>query len=453
MRPRHAPFSLVRPEEAPLNDTTAPFRRHLNAIVAAGIAGASAHRLVARALRDAALGERIAGRPITLVAAGKAAAPMTSAFLEWCPRPVHAGLIADPTPGKPIDPIERMVVGHPVPDAGSVSAGRRAIELANQVAGDGLLVVLLSGGASAALAAPAAGLTLEDKVQATRALLRGGVPIDRINCVRKHLSRIKGGRLAASAAGAVVTLAISDVVGPAPDDPAVIGSGPTTPDPTSFAEALDVAADGAVRSAFPRVAREVLTRGRQGLIPETPKPGDPRLEQSRFHLIGSRRDSLDAAARCAAGLGYHVVTLPDPVIGEARAAGGAHVRRAAAQCGAAPRPACILSSGETTVEVTGTGRGGRNQEFALAAAEPLAALFDRAALASVGTDGIDGPTDAAGAIVDTTTLARARDRGGPALRRCLDRNDSYSFFDRLDDLVRTGPTRTNVGDLQVMLIG
>lgn len=443
---------MVRLEEAPLNDTTAPFRRHLNDIVIAGIAGASAHRLVARALRDAALGERIAGRPVTLVAAGKAAAPMTSAFLEWCPRPVLAGLIADPTPGKPIGPIERMVVGHPVPDAGSVSAGRRAIELANQVAGDGLLVVLLSGGASAALAAPAAGLTLEDKVQATRALLRGGVPIDRINCVRKHLSRIKGGRLAA-AAGAVVTLAISDVAGPAPDDPAVIGSGPTTPDPTSFAEALDVVAAGAVRSAFPRVAREVLTRGRQGLIPETPKLGDPRLEQSRFHLIGSRRDALDAAARRAAGLGYHVVTLPEPVIGEARAAGGAHVRRAAAQCGAAPRPACILSSGETTVEVTGSGRGGRNQEFALAAAEPLAALFDRAALASVGTDGIDGPTDAAGAIVDTTTLARARGRGVPAPRRCLDRNDSYSFFDRLGDLVRTGPTRTNVGDLQVMLIG
>lgn len=452
MRPRPAPFSLVRPEEAPLNDATAPFRRHLNDIVAAGVAGASAHRLVARALHDAALGERIAGRPVTLVAAGKAAAPMTSAFLEWCPRPVRAGLIADPTPGKPIGPIERMVVGHPVPDAGSASAGRRAIDLAHQVAGDGLLVVLLSGGASAALAAPAAGLTLEDKVQATRALLRGGVPIDRINCVRKHLSRIKGGRLAA-AAGAAVTLAISDVVGPAPDDPAVIGSGPTTPDPTSFAEALDVVADSAVRSAFPRVAREVLTRGRQGLVPETPKPGDPRLEQSWFHLIGSRRDALDAAARCAAGLGYHVVTLPGPVIGEARAAGGAHVRRAAAQCGAAPRPACILSSGETIVKVTGSGRGGRNQEFALAAAEPLAALFDRAALASVGTDGIDGPTDAAGAIVDTTTLARARDRGDPEPRRCLDRNDSYSFFDRLGDLVRTGPTRTNVGDLQVMLIG
>ena len=388
---------------------------------------------------------------MTLVAAGKAAAPMASAFLEWCPRPVD-GLVAGPSAGEPIASLERKVVGHPAPDAGSVSAGRRALALARQVSGDGLLVVLLSGGASAALAVPAAGLTLDAKARANRALLRGGVPIDRINCVRKHLSAIKGGRLAAAASGAVVTLAISDVVGPVPDDPAVIGSGPTAPDPTSFADALDVTAESSVRTAFPPAALAVLMQGREGRIPETPKPGDARLARSRFHVIGSRVDALNEAARRAVELGYHAVTLPDPVVGEARVEGAAHVRRAAALCGAASRPACILSSGETTVEVTGSGRGGRNQEFALAAAAPLAALFVRAALASVGTDGVDGPTDAAGAIVDTTTLARARDCGGMAPRRYLDRNDSYCFFDRLGDLVRTGPTRTNVGDLQVMLI-
>ncbi len=441
-----------RPEELPLKYATAAQRRHLFAIADAAIAAVSGERLVTRALAGTPLGAELRGRAITLVAAGKVAEPMAAAFLSLYPRSVTAGLVAAPTDGAPLGPLERKRVGHPVPDAESVAAGRRALELAGRSAAGDLLVVLLSGGASAALAVPVAGLTLDAKMEATRSLLAGGVAIDRINCVRKHLSAVKGGRLAAAASGEVITLAISDVVGPVPDDPAVIGSGPTAPDPTRFADALEVADASTVRATFPPSARLALARGQQGLVPETPKPGDPRLDRSRVHVIGSRLDAMDAAARKAAGLGYHVEMLTEPVIGEARVAGEAHVRRVAALGAALPRPACVVSAGETTVEVTGDGRGGRNQEFALAAARLLGELFDRAALASVGTDGVDGPTDAAGAIVDTTTLARAGAGGGSALRRHLDRNDAYPFLERSGDLVRLGPTRANVGDLQVMLI-
>ena len=409
-------------------------------------------RLVTRALAGTALGAELGGRAITLVAAGKVAEPMAAAFLRHYPRSVTAGLVAAPTGGEPLGPLERRRVGHPVPDAESVAAGRRALALAGRAAAGDLLVVLLSGGASAALAVPVAGLTLEAKMEATRSLLAGGVAIDRINCVRKHLSAVKGGRLAAAASGEVVTLAVSDVVGPVPDDPAVIGSGPTAPDPTTFADALEVADADTVRAAFPAAARLALARGRRGELPETPKPGDPRLDRSRVHVIGSRLDALDAAAGKAADLGYHVQVLTEPATGEARVAGEAHVRRAAALGAGLPRPACVVSAGETTVAVKGNGRGGRNQEFALGAAPLLGELFDRAALASVGTDGVDGPTDAAGAIVDTTTLARAGPAGGVALRRHLDDNDAYPFLDRLGDLLRLGPTRANVGDLQVLLI-
>ena len=377
---------------------------------------------------------------------------MAAAYLGSRGEHVRAGLVA--APGRPADldlgVLEWVQAGHPAPDAGSLAAGRRALALAERAAGGGLLLVLLSGGASAALAAPAPGVSLEDKVRATQLLLRAGAPIDRINCVRKHLSAIKGGWLAAAARGEVVTLAISDVVGPVPDDPAVIGSGPTAPDPTRFADALETVEEYGLRAAFPPAALHALEEGRQGRRPETPKPGDARLRGARTVVIGSRLDALDAAARHAAGLGYAVVTLPAPVVGEARAAAGGYLALAAA---AAPRrPACVLSAGETTVAVRGPGRGGRNQEFALAAAERLGGCAGGAGLISVGSDGIDGPTDAAGAVVDTATPARARAQGLADPGRYLDRNDSYAFFEALGDLVRTGPTATNVGDLQVLLL-
>ena len=361
------------------------------------------------------------------------------------------GLVASPQPGGPVGALEWFDVGHPVPTAGSVAAGRRALALAAGAGAGDVVVVLLSGGASAGLAVPIEGVTLADKSAMTVALLQAGVAIDGLNCVRKHLSAIKGGRLAVAARGRVVTLAISDVVDPAPDDPAVIGSGPTAADPTTFAEALAFCRS-AGGGGMPRAGLAALERGARGAIDESPKPGDSRLAGASFHLIGSRRDAVDGAALAARRLGFSVVVIDEPVTGEARAAAEDYVRTIARLAHGQPRPLCVVSAGETTVRVTGRGRGGRNQEFALAAAFMLVRRFPEAAIASIGTDGIDGPTDAAGALVDTTTPVRAAERGLHRPEHYLAANDSYTFFDALGDLVRTGPTDTNVGDLQVALI-
>ena len=366
------------------------------------------------------------------------------------------GMIASPRAGAPVRGLEWFEVGHPTPTAGSVAAGRRALELAAG-AGDGeVVVLLLSGGASAGLAAPVEGITLEDKAAVTTLLLRAGVAIDDLNCVRKHLSAIKGGRLAVAAGGRLVTLAISDVVDPAPDDPAVIGSGPATPDPTTFADALSIVQSAAAATdgpdAVPAAARAALESGARGEIPESPKPDDPRLAGSSYHLAGSRRDAIDGAAAEAAALGFTVLTIDRPVTGEARAVALNHVQQVAQLAYEQPRPCCVLSAGETTVHVKGSGKGGRNQEFALAAAFHLTRRFPQAVLASVGTDGIDGPTEAAGALVDTMTPTRAADAGLHRPEVYLAANDSFTFFDALGDLIRTGPTDTNVGDLQVVLI-
>lgn len=409
--------------------------------------------LVARALRAGAVDEAIGDRTPLVVAAGKAASEMASAFVSVVPRAGERGLVASPQAGGAAGSLEWFDVGHPVPTVGSVEAGRRALALAGGLGPNEVLVLLLSGGASAGLAVPIAGLTLEDKSAVTDVLLRAGVAIDGLNCVRKHLSAIKGGRLAVAAGGRVVTLAISDVVDPQPDDPAVIGSGPTTPDSTTFAEALSIcrAADGA--GTLPRGALEALERGVRGELEESPKPGDARFAGARYHLIGSRRDAVEGAVRRARELGYSVTVVDEPVTGEARRAAEGYVRTIARLAHEQPRPLCIVSAGETTVQVKGPGRGGRNQEFALAAAFHLARRFPDAVVASVGTDGIDGPTDAAGALVDTSTPGRAAERGLHRPEHYLAANDSYPFFEALGDLVRTGPTDTNVGDLQVALIG
>jgi glycerate-2-kinase len=417
------------------------------------MSAAGASRLVRRALRDRAVGGDIGDRTPVIVAAGKAAAEMAGTFVAEVPGAGAEGLIASPQPGAPGGDLEWFDVGHPVPTGGSVAAGRRALELATGLAPREVMVLLLSGGASAGLAAPLSGLTLEEKSAATSVLLRSGVAIDGLNCVRKHLSAIKGGRLAVAARGRVVTLAISDVVDPVPDDPAVIGSGPTTPDPTTFAEALAICRAASDVGELPRAVLDVLERGARGGIEESPKPGDARLAGAAYHRIGSRREATEGAANKARELGYAVAIIDEPVTGEARRAAEHYVRTIARLAYERPRPLCIVSAGETTVRVTGKGRGGRNQEFALAAAFHLARRFPAAVVASVGSDGVDGPTDAAGALVDTTTPARAGERGLHRPERYLAENDSYTFFDALGDLVRTGPTDTNVGDLQVALIG
>ena len=402
---------------------------------------------------DGSIRKMMVGRSLVVVAAGKAASAMARAFIRAVPAAERNGLVATPHLGDAVGSLESYTVGHPLPNDGSVRAGRRALDIASSLDDDSLLVVLLSGGASAGLTVPLDNLTLSDKVAATAALLAGGVTIDGLNCVRKHLSAIKGGRLAAAAGGRVITLAVSDVVDPVPDDPAVIGSGPTMADPTTFSDALTVCQHPDVRSAFPAAALAVLERGARDELLETPKPGDPRLRGTMFRIIGSRVDALEGAARAARKLGFSVVMIDEPVTGEARAAGASYVKTVARVAHEVPRPVCILSAGETTVYVKGSGRGGRNQEFVLAAVPLLPRRFPCAVVASVGTDGVDGPTDAAGALGDTTTLTRAGECGLHSPIRYLDANDSYSFFGPLGDLIHTGPTDTNVGDLQVTLIG
>lgn len=431
--------------------TLQTLRHDLVDIVRAALAGVHAGRLVRAALvQHAALFER--AERLHVIAVGKAAVPMAASFAgEHGPRIGRAMVIAPEGHGVAPQRFEQWPGGHPVPDETSRAAAIRALEIARLVRrDDDLLVVLLSGGASALMALPAPGIDLAAKAQVTAALLGAGVPIEALNCVRRHLSAIKGGRLGA-AARASVTLAVSDVVGPPPDDPSAIGSGPTVPDPTTFADALAAIDEAGVGARVPREVRALLERGCRREIDETIKPSDPRLARSVYRLIGTRAGAIDEARRAAESRGYTVLQIDQPVVGEARAAGAWLMATVARWLPDVGRPFCLLSAGETTVRVRGTGKGGRNQELALAAA--IAGLPTAVfACASIGTDGTDGPTDAAGAIVDSTTLARAANAGlgHPALY--LDNNDSYRFFDPLGDLLRTGPTETNVGDLQVVLV-
>lgn len=377
---------------------------------------------------------------------------------------IAQGLIVAQVPEPPPEGFLEIVGGHPTPTPSSEEAGRRALALAQSLGPDDRLLVLLSGGASALMAVPATGVSLEDKRLTTAALLRAGADIHALNTVRKHLSAIKGGRLAASTRAACEALVVSDVVG---DDLSVIASGPTVPDATRFGDALDILrrfgdVEPGARKGFPAAVVRRLTEGAAGRLEETPKPGDHRFSRVTTRVIGSRRDAMAGAVAEAGARGYTVIRLDDPVTGDARKAASSHLRAALALADGIGRPACIVSSGETTVEVTGQGRGGRNQEFVLAAAEMLAGgsgrfkgagrdLSPSSAVVSVGTDGIDGPTDAAGAYADSTTVDRALDLGLPPDRYLAD-NNSYAFFQALGDLIHTGPTGTNVGDLQVILL-
>jgi hydroxypyruvate reductase len=344
--------------------------------------------------------------------------------------------------------IEWFTGGHPHPTSEGVRGARRALDVAQHARHGDCVLVLLSGGGSALMALPAEGITLEEKLQTARLVMEHGGDIQQLNTVRKHLSAIKGGQLAAASPATMLTLAISDVVG---DDLSVIASGPTVPDASTFAAALEVLDRRGGRAIYPAAVVERLERGGRGEVAETPKPGDARLARATARVIGRQRGAIDGARSTAESLGYHVHVIPEPVTGEARTAAVDHIRRIAEVIGSAARPLCVISSGETTVTVRGRGKGGRNQEFAFAMAGHLAPL-GAAVAASIGTDGIDGPTDAAGAIVDTTTLTRAQSAGITNPQHYLENNDTYAFFDRLGDLVRTGPTDTNVGDLQIVLV-
>jgi glycerate 2-kinase len=387
--------------------------------------------------------------PIFLIAAGKAAWPMARAFLDVAPSVPRRALVACPSAGDapPSSPVEWFEASHPFPNQASVDGAERALAIARESrSAGGTLLVLLSGGASSMLTAPCAGIALGDKIAVARRLMHAGMAIGELNCVRKHLSRIKGGQLAA-AAGRSITLAISDVHAPVADDPSVIGSGPTVADPTTFAEALAIVegVDG-----VPESVRGYLERGAAGVEPETVKPGDPRLTDTSYVILGNRLTALAGARQAAESAGYRVVVIDDVTSGEARDAAVRFVSRASAIAARSSDPVCVLAAGETTVTVTGRGLGGRNQEFALAAAPSVQALDGDVVLASVGTDGADGPTDAAGAVIDRTTLERSA-RLGLDWAALLADNDAYRFFAPLGDLVRWGPTGTNVGDVQLFL--
>lgn len=391
---------------------------------------------------------------IVLLGAGKASARMALAVEGMLGDRISGGVIAVKSGHtERLARCEVLEAGHPVPDASSVRAAGAVAHAAQSADERTLVIGLYSGGGSAILCSPD-GLDLAEKQAVTRALLASGATIHELNCVRKHLSGIKGGRLARLLYPATsVNLILSDVVG---DDLGVIASGPTSPDQSTYADALEVLRHRAVADKVPRAAIAALEAGAAGRIPESPKAGDPALQRCHNVLIGSNRASALAAADKARELGYRTMVLTSRLEGEAREmarlflALGRDCRASGLPIEA---PACIIAGGETTVLVRGTGKGGRNQELALAYLSGLesAAQDAGACLLSASTDGSDGPTDAAGAFASYEILREARLRGLDP-RAYLENNDSYTFFDRVGRLLRTGPTNTNVCDLQILIV-
>ena len=426
--------------------TTKTLRRHALSIFRASLAAADPAGAVARHLARRNF-DRF--RHIYVIGAGKAGASMAQAAERVLGRRITAGLI-NVKDGHlaPLRRIELNQCGHPVPDERGAAGSVRIAQIAAAAGRDDLVLCLVSGGASALLPLPAEGITLEEKQATTRLLLACGATIHEINAVRKHISRIKGGQLARLAAPArVESLLLSDVIG---DNLDVIGSGPTAPDASTFATVAAIFDRYAIRTRVPASVRTRIERGARGEIPETPKPKDPLFARVRNTVVGGNRLALDAAARAARLLGYRTLILSSTIEGETREIARMHaaIAREISSTGRPVRPpACIITGGETTVTIKGDGLGGRNQEFTLAAALDIAGL-PRVVVFSAGTDGSDGPTDAAGAIADGQTLARQ-----PDARLYLDRNDSYHYFQPLGDLVITGPTNTNVMDVRLILVG
>jgi len=422
----------------------------LRRLFEAALAAADPAQAVPRALQQLRLAAP-RGRAV-VVGAGKAAAAMARA-VEACwaeatggdPAALEGLVVTRYGHAVPCKHIEVIEAAHPVPDAAGRSAAARILETAQGLGADDLLLCLISGGGSALLALPAEGLSLADKQAVNKALLNCGADIAEMNCVRKHLSAIKGGRLAAAAAPArVVSLLISDVPG---DSPAVIASGPTVPDPTSFADARAILAKYGI--APPEAVRRHMDAARD----ETPKPGDPRLATATTLVIARPQDSLEAAADAARVAGVTPLILGDAIEGEAREVAKvmAGMARHSARHGQPAAPPCVLlSGGETTVTLRGKGRGGRNTEFLLALAVALDGQDGIHALAC-DTDGIDGSEDNAGALLRPDSLARAAARDVDAKARLAD-NDGYGFFAALGDLLVTGPTLTNVNDFRAILI-
>jgi hydroxypyruvate reductase len=390
---------------------------------------------------------------ILVVGAGKAVAPMAKAMEDLLGNHISDGVIVvKDQHGLPLKKVKVREASHPVPDARGVEGTEEILSLIETAGKRDLVICLISGGGSALLIAPVHDISLEDKQNATKLLLACGATIHEFNAVRKHLSRAKGGRLAQMAYPATITsLILSDVVG---DDLDVIASGPTVPDSSTFGDASQILKDYGLWDQLAPAVRNHLEKGTAGLIEDTPKSDNAVFQQCSQVLVGTNLQALKAAGREAQRLGYHPLILSSKVEGEAREVAKfytAIAREALSSQNPLKPPVCVLAGGETTVTLTGKGRGGRNQEFALAAALAIKDLDDIVVL-SGGTDGTDGPTDAAGAIADGTTVARALEKGLDP-KNYLQRNDSYHFFQKLEDLLKTGPTRTNVMDLYMLLVG
>ncbi len=389
---------------------------------------------------------------LVVIGAGKATPAMALAAEEVLGGRLSAGAINTKYGHTlPLSRISTTECGHPLPDQAGVAGTERMLALLQGLGPDDLVLGLFSGGGSALMPAPAAGLSLEDKQATTQALLACGAPIEEINTFRKHLSKVKGGQLARLASPArVVSLLISDVIGDRLD---TIASGPTHPDATTFAQCLGLVEHYQLRAQLPASVCRHLEAGAAGTLPETPKAGDPCFAHTRTEVVGSNTLAIEAAQVAARSLGYQTLVLSSRIAGETREVAAVHAAIAQEVCTTgrplAP-PACIISGGETTVTLRGQGKGGRNQEFALAAALQLDG-WDRVTCLSGGTDGTDGPTDAAGALADGNTVQRARQRGLSAAASLWE-NDAYPFFKALDDLLITGPTGTNVMDLRLLLV-
>jgi glycerate 2-kinase len=381
------------------------------------------------------------GRTV-VIGAGKAAASKAQATERHWPADLSGLVVTRYGHTVECRRIEILEAAHPVPDVTGARAAQRLIDLVSPLGADDLVLALISGGGSALLTLPAPGVSLDDKQDINRALLKSGATISEMNCVRKHLSAIKGGRLAGFCAPArVACLMISDVPG---DDPSTVASGPTVPDSTTRIEALEIL-DGYNISASAAVRSHLESKQS-----ETPKPGDPIFSRVSNIVIASAADSLNSAARFARQRGFETIVLGDDLEGEARTLGQTHARQALQPSRAHHSPRLILSGGETTVTVKNNGRGGRNVEYLLGLAIELNGAPKVYALAA-DTDGIDGTEDNAGAIISPSTLARARTQGlDPSAY--LENNDAYSFFRELDDLLITGPTLTNVNDFRAILI-
>lgn len=389
---------------------------------------------------------------ILVTGAGKAGAAMAKALEDLLGNRISDGVIVvKEGHGLPLQHVRLHEAGHPVPDDRGIRGAEDVLSLVKAAGERDLVICVISGGGSALLVAPAEGVTLADKQEVTRLLLACGADIHEINTVRKHLSRAKGGGLARLAYPAtVVSLILSDVIG---DDLNVIASGPAVPDTSTFADARDVFRKYDIWNQVPESVRKRFQRGVAGDIDDTPKAGDAVFQRCYFELVGTNIQALIAASKEARRKGYQSLILSSTVEGEAREVAKMFVaiaKEVRSSANPISAPACILCGGETTVTIQGEGKGGRNQEFALASAMIIDGMENIVVLGG-GTDGTDGPTDAAGAVADGSTITRARATNLDPLDH-LRRNDSYHFFQPLGDLILTGPTRTNVSDVYMVLV-